>query len=119
MGMQMVPRYVDGGSADKGVVRINPATVQNLGVRTAPVERRVLSSALRVPGTVTWNPREATTVSARVDAVVSRLLVRAPYTKVAAGEPLAELLAPQWSRSEEHTSELQSLMSISYATFCL
>src|SRR3546814_5670302 len=25
----------------------------------------------------------------------------------------------QWSRSEEHTSELQSLMRISYAVFCL
>src|SRR3546814_10586616 len=26
---------------------------------------------------------------------------------------------PLWSRSEEHTSELQSLMRISYAVFCL
>src|SRR3546814_1568277 len=25
----------------------------------------------------------------------------------------------QWNRSEEHTSELQSLMRISYAVFCL
>src|SRR3546814_7925024 len=25
----------------------------------------------------------------------------------------------QWTRSEEHTSELQSLMRISYAVFCL
>src|SRR3546814_1877124 len=25
----------------------------------------------------------------------------------------------EWSRSEEHTSELQSLMRISYAVFCL
>src|SRR3546814_8777491 len=27
--------------------------------------------------------------------------------------------APGWARSEEHTSELQSLMRISYAVFCL
>src|SRR3546814_4341578 len=27
--------------------------------------------------------------------------------------------ATQWLRSEEHTSELQSLMRISYAVFCL
>src|SRR3546814_4516502 len=26
---------------------------------------------------------------------------------------------PAWMRSEEHTSELQSLMRISYAVFCL
>jgi Cu(I)/Ag(I) efflux system membrane fusion protein len=97
MGMQMVPRYADAGGAGGGVVRIDPATVQNLGVRTAPVERRVLPAALRVPATLAWNPREAVTVSARVDAVVGKLHVRAPYTRVAAGEPLAELLAPQWS----------------------
>src|SRR3546814_3223891 len=31
--------------------------------------------------------------------------------------PVPELIA--WARSEEHTSELQSLMRISYAVFCL
>src|SRR3546814_10751218 len=33
--------------------------------------------------------------------------------------PLRRLLAHPWCRSEEHTSELQSLMRISYAVFCL
>src|SRR3546814_1833590 len=32
---------------------------------------------------------------------------------------VARTPAPQWVRSEEHTSELQSLMRISYAVFCL
>src|SRR3546814_1650944 len=32
---------------------------------------------------------------------------------------LLEALAPRVMRSEEHTSELQSLMRISYAVFCL
>src|SRR3546814_5706647 len=32
---------------------------------------------------------------------------------------LALSQTPQWLRSEEHTSELQSLMRISYAVFCL
>src|SRR3546814_8926173 len=30
-----------------------------------------------------------------------------------------EELTPEWARSEEHTSELQSLMRNSYAVFCL
>src|SRR3546814_2834206 len=29
------------------------------------------------------------------------------------------MVGNEWSRSEEHTSELQSLMRISYAVFCL
>src|SRR3546814_10191373 len=32
---------------------------------------------------------------------------------------IIEKLGRQWGRSEEHTSELQSLMRISYAVFCL
>src|SRR3546814_2153682 len=32
---------------------------------------------------------------------------------------MSPLLEPDESRSEEHTSELQSLMRISYAVFCL
>src|SRR3546814_4445354 len=43
-----------------------------------------------------------------------RWTLRTPYTQVC--PPLAEALSP---RSEEHTSELQSLMRISYAVFCL
>src|SRR3546814_3968009 len=35
------------------------------------------------------------------------------------GEPVLQALAHEVTRSEEHTSELQSLMRISYAVFCL
>src|SRR3546814_1466045 len=42
-------------------------------------------------------------------------LVRALW----AGKPLLWQIYPQDDRSEEHTSELQSLMRISYAVFCL
>src|SRR3546814_1041786 len=48
----------------------------------------------------------------RTDAAPSRRLTR-PNSR-----PL-ELRAPGTARSEEHTSELQSLMRISYAVFCL
>jgi len=116
MGMQMVPRYSDEGPADdgaaaKGVVRIDPATLQNLGVRTASVERRVLASAIQVPGTITWDLRQATTISARVDAVINKLDVRAPYTTVAAGAPLAELLAPQWNSALAEYAALEQAHS--------
>src|SRR3546814_7070341 len=42
---------------------------------------------------------------------------RADFAKVLA-EPYGQLSAEE-QRSEEHTSELQSLMRISYAVFCL
>src|SRR3546814_1528400 len=37
----------------------------------------------------------------------------------APGSPLRDVLVGRSRRSEEHTSELQSLMRISYAVFCL
>src|SRR3546814_2222725 len=45
----------------------------------------------------------------------SRLMVEAPAMKATIGALARRLLA----RSEEHTSELQSLMRNSYAVFCL
>lgn len=98
MGMQMVPKYAnETGSAEPGVVRIDPSVTENLGVRTAPVKVAPLDEAIRVPATVTWDARESVTVSARVDATVDRLYVRAPFDTVRKGEPLAEVLAPAWS----------------------
>jgi Cu(I)/Ag(I) efflux system membrane fusion protein len=110
MGMQMVPKYANAGT-DSSTVHIDAATVQNLGVRTATVERRVLPATIQVPGTISWDLRLATVVSARVDGVVSKLYVRAPYTNVAAGAPLADMLAPQWSSAVAESQALQHVQS--------
>src|SRR3546814_3971398 len=50
----------------------------------------------------------------RADEIAPRVVVRARAEK--RGWPVSHLRPP---RSEEHTSELQSLMRISYAVFCL
>src|SRR3546814_2593411 len=47
----------------------------------------------------------------------NRLLSELIYTRLRAGSPVAA--ERDAMRSEEHTSELQSLMRISYAVFCL
>src|SRR3546814_7548008 len=44
--------------------------------------------------------------------------VGAPGLKASPG-PTYGVTSHAWARSEEHTSELQSLMRISYAVFCL
>ena len=121
MGMQMVPKYAGAGAAKDGV-SIDPRTVENLGIRTATVERRVLSRDLRVPGTVSWDLRQASTVSARADGIVTHLDVRAPFTAVMAGEPLAELLSPGWNSAvaeykallQARSPDAQALRSAAY-----
>jgi Cu(I)/Ag(I) efflux system membrane fusion protein len=110
MGMEMVPK-VDDPSPAAGGVRIDAATLQNLGLRTAPVERRVMALAVDVPGNVTWDVRQAVTVSARVDGIVERLDVRAPYTAVTKGAPLLALLAPQWRSALAEAEALRHVQS--------
>src|SRR3546814_6861835 len=54
-----------------------------------------------------------------VDLPVVLLMMPLSHGRMVGGERLDHRLIRAWSRSEEHTSELQSLMRISYAVFCL
>lgn len=95
MDMQLLPKYADEVAASS--VRIDPGTRQSVGIRTALVETGRLATEIRVPATLTWDLRQESVVSARVDAIVSRLIVKTPYEPVRRGQPLASLLAPGWS----------------------
>ena len=106
MDMQLVPKYPDGAGDDGGSIRISPATLQNLGVRTSQVESGTLSAAAHVPGSVAWDQRSAFEINARVDGVVDILGIRAPYETVRKGQALAELIAPEWSAAAQEYLEL-------------
>ncbi len=104
MGMDMVAKYADGGS-ETGIT-IDPDVQQNVGIRTALVETGSLSSEIRVPATLTWDLRQESVVSARVDGIVSRLNIKAPYDRVHRGQPLATVLAPMWSSAIAESAAL-------------
>src|SRR3546814_3398251 len=53
----------------------------------------------------------------RLYGVLDKRLGEADY--LAGDYGIADIATFPWARSEEHTSELQSLMRISYAVFCL
>lgn len=110
MGMEMVPKFEEETAPSQGVP-IDAATRQNLGLRTALVTKQVMTSAVEVPGTVTWDVRQAVTVSARADGIVQRLDVRAPYTAVAKGAPLLAILAPQWGSALAEAEALRHVQS--------
>ena len=113
MDMQLVPRYADGDATTEtvGSVHIDASTVQNLGMRTATVEIGALARGLRVPGMIGWDLRQATAVSARVDGVIDKLYVRAPFERVKAGQPLASLIAPQWNTAAQEYLALRDSTS--------
>jgi Cu(I)/Ag(I) efflux system membrane fusion protein len=95
MDMQLVPKHA--GDVAAGGVRIDPGLQQNVGVRTAVVEVGSLATQLRVPATLTWDLRRESVVSAPVNAIVSRVFIKAPFERVRRGQALATVLAPEWS----------------------
>ncbi|MFS8137664.1 MAG: efflux RND transporter periplasmic adaptor subunit [Thermomonas sp.] len=104
MDMQLVAKYPEAGQANSdgvGEVRVNSATMQNLGIRTATVEVGALSAGAHVPGSIAWDQRATYAVSARANGVIERLYVRAPFEQVRKGQALAELIAPEWNAAAQ------------------
>lgn len=99
MDMQLVPKYADEPGSGAGV-RIDPAQVQNLGVRTAEARRAVLTDGITVTGTVAYNERDLAIVQARAAGFVQRVYGRAPGDVVRAGAPLADVLVPEWAGAQ-------------------
>ncbi len=109
MDMQLVPKYAD--AATEGGINVASGVRQNLGIRSAVVALGNLASSVRVPGTIDWDLRNERVVSARVDSIVDRLYIKAPYTAVRAGQPLASILAPTWSTALAEARALNSAES--------
>lgn len=100
MDMQLVPVYAD-AATDGGKVSISPVVQQNLGMRTAEVERGRLSLGVEAVGTVAYNERDVAVVQARSAGFVERLFVRAPLDPVKKGQPLVALYVPDWVAAQE------------------
>src|SRR3546814_8711759 len=80
-----------------------------LGCRRAPL-RRASGGC--------FNSSDDRTIS-QVAAMWRDLMLEWRHSRQPSGHPMTSHLAENLKRSEEHTSELQSLMRISYAVFCL
>ena len=100
MDMMLVPVYGDGGE-DNSAVKISPRIVQNLGIRTAEVTLSALDKKIEVVGSVAFDERAVAVVQARVNGYIEKLFVRAPLMPVVKGQPLAEILAPDWVAAQE------------------
>jgi membrane fusion protein, copper/silver efflux system len=100
MNMPLVPKYA-GESGEASGVRVSPNIVQNLGIRLGRVERVALPAQLRAVGSVAFDERLLEVVQARVDGYVVRLHAQAPFERVHTGQPLADILAPQWLEAEQ------------------
>ncbi len=99
MDMQLVPKYA-GDAGGEGTVIIDPRVAQNLGVRTAAATAGSVERRVEAVGSVAWNERAVFVVQARAGGFVERLHARAPLDSVAKGQPLVELLVPDWAAAQ-------------------
>ena len=92
-----------------GTVMIDAQRRQAIGVRTAPVERRVIEKTIRTVGRITYDETRLSDVSLKVGGWIGTLYADAPGKKVQAGAPLFTLYSPElYSAQEEYLTALRS-----------
>ncbi|MCF8082736.1 MAG: efflux RND transporter periplasmic adaptor subunit [Deltaproteobacteria bacterium] len=109
MGMDLVPVYEDElvGGVD---VRIDPVVQQNMGIRTARVEKAPLVRTLRTYGNITYDETRTVEVSPKVSGWIEAIHVDFVGESVKKGEPLFELYSPVlFSAQQEYLAAYRSL----------
>jgi Cu(I)/Ag(I) efflux system membrane fusion protein len=94
MGMDLVPVYADEVDNQPGTVKIDPAVVNNLGVRTAKAARGELSRHIDTVGYVQFDEDTLHHVHTRVEGWIEKLATKATGDPVRQGQLLFELYSP-------------------------
>lgn len=101
MGMDLVPVYADEVESEPGVVRVEPAMVQNMNLRLGEAVRETLDRTLHTFGAVEYNEEGIGQVHTRVDGWIEDLRVRAVGERVAEGDVLFEIYSPELVNAQE------------------
>ncbi len=134
MGMDLVPVYADemepetmpagdgamemptdgaGPGGGASTITINSQTVQKMGVRWSPVERRDFSRLIRTVGEVAYDDEKIYIVNSKISGWIERLFVNFVGEEVRAGEPLMEIYSPEIvSTQEEFLLAIQNVRMI-------
>lgn len=100
MGMDYIPVYA-GAAGESGVVQIDPAVVQNLGMRTEPVLRGPLAREIDAVGYVGYDERRVAHVHLRAEGWIEDLRVHFIGERVEAGAELFSVYSPALANAQE------------------
>lgn len=103
MGMDLVPVYEDdeGEASAEGVVKIDPVTVQNIGVRTTEVTKGPLVAAIRTVGNVTYDEERVEHIHTKISGYVEELYVDTAGQAVRRGQKLLSIYSPELVATQE------------------
>jgi membrane fusion protein, copper/silver efflux system len=112
-GMDMVPVYEGESGGESGEVKIDPTTVQSMGVATETVAKRDLKKEIRVSGTIDLNETEVSVVNTKIMGWVEKLFIDYTGQAVKKGQPLLTIYSPDLvSAQEEYLQALHYLKSL-------
>jgi RND family efflux transporter MFP subunit len=96
MGMDMVPVYEDeAAAAEASIIQVDPATTQNMGIRTGLVTRGPLRRTIRTVGIIDYDETALAEVSTKFRGWIEKLYVDATGKQMHRGEPLFEIYSPE------------------------
>ncbi|WP_196139313.1 efflux RND transporter periplasmic adaptor subunit [Aliikangiella sp. G2MR2-5] len=104
MGMDLIPVYAEdsgGRDAGPGAIKISPEVVNNLGVRTAKVERKPLQRDIKTVGYVQYNEDLLVHLHPRVEGWIDKLFIKAEGDPVKKGQAVYELYSPALVNAQE------------------
>ena len=103
MGMDLVPVYEEEGGEKlpSSTIRIDPVTIQNMGVRLARVQRKSLVKTIRAYGDVTYDETKIYAVNVKFNGWIQKLHVDFEGTLVKKGQPLFDIYSPELVSAQE------------------
>ncbi|UCH80348.1 MAG: efflux RND transporter periplasmic adaptor subunit, partial [Nitrospiraceae bacterium] len=95
MGMDLVPVYEDEDEkSSEGIIRIDPVTVQTIGIRTASVSRGQLRKSIRAAGRIAYDEKLVEHIHTKVSGWVEKLYVQTTGEEVKKGQELLTFYSP-------------------------
>lgn len=98
MGMDLVPVYDEGGGLS---VKISPVVENNMGVRTALVERNKLWRKIDTVGYVDFDENKISHIHIRTKGWIEKLVVQSEGERVKKGQLLFELYSPELVNAQD------------------
>jgi Cu(I)/Ag(I) efflux system membrane fusion protein/cobalt-zinc-cadmium efflux system membrane fusion protein len=120
MGMDLVPVYEEEGGEREptSTIRIDPVTVQNMGVRTALVQKKPLVKYIRAVGIIRTDETKLYEINTKFAGWIEKLYVQFEGEVVRRGQPLFDIYSPELvSAQEEYLLALRQYENLSSSAY--